>query len=290
MESASIPDEAVWLIQALADERHGPLIERLLRDRVLHREDVLRELSGADSEKRGSNHCYTLLNRLKWQQIVIKNGDVIELRYPDAVHAVLDALDAYVEQISDAKKSAARHRTEQRRANSPDAKLVHARVKSGVSTDRYRKLSPQELRVLQPPSVRWEHLDSHPDEPMLGAARYDVSSHELIINADWRNYVELRDWAVAQVDQATTPAEKVWTIVAEEWSRGLSEIVMHRRHQAFQDGLLDRIGGYLSEDALTTAVTSGSAMKSQVAQAVRKRTEPGRRRQRKNLARLAAAE
>ncbi|MEA2231579.1 MAG: hypothetical protein QOD83_1395 [Solirubrobacteraceae bacterium] len=172
----------------------------------------------------------------------------------------------------------------------PNAKLVHAGVKSGVSRDRYRKLSLKELRVLQPPSGRWEYVDDHPDEPMLGAARYDVNSHELIINADWRNYVELRDCAVAHVDQATTPAEKVWTIVAEQRSRGLSEIVMHRRHQAFQDGLLDRIGGYLSEDALTTAVTSGSAMKSLVAQAVRKRTEPGRRRQRKNLARLAAAE
>ena len=108
------------------------MIERLLRDKALHREDVLRELSGADSRKAGSNHCYSLLKRLTWQQIVVKDGDVVELCYPDAVHAVLDALDAYVEQISETKKTAARDRTEQRRANFPDTKLVHARVKSGV--------------------------------------------------------------------------------------------------------------------------------------------------------------
>lgn len=214
---------------------------------------------------------------------------MVELRYPDAVHAVLDALDVYVEQISDAKKSVARERIEQRRANSPDARLVHARVKSGVPLGS-RKLSREERDILCPPSVRWEFVNDHPDEPMLGAARYDVNSQELIINADWRAYVELRDWTVAHADLATLPAERVWTIVAEEWSRGLSEIVMYRRYQAFQDGLLDRIGGYLSEDALTTAMSSGAPMKSVVAHAVHQRTERARRRQREKLARLAAAE
>ncbi len=286
----SIPDEAVWLIQALAHERHGPLIERLLRDHVLHRDDVLRELSGADSNRPGSNHCYTLLKRLTWQQIVIKDREVVELRYPDAVRAVLDALDTYVEQISDVKRGAARERIEQRTANSPNTKLLHAKVKSGVSTITYRTLSAQELRDSQPPSVRWEFVDDHPDDPMLGAARYDVNEHELVINADWRNYRELRDLAVAQVDQAITPAEQVWRIVAEEWSGGLSDIVMNRRRQALEDGLWDRLGGYLDEDALTTAMTSGAAVKHYVARAVHKRTEPGRRRHRQNLARLAAAE
>jgi hypothetical protein len=289
-ESTSIPDEAVWLIEALAHDRHGPLIERLLRDQVLHRDDVLRELSGAGSDRPGSNHCYTLLKRLTWQQIVIKDREVVELRYPDAVRAVLDALDTYVEQISEAKKSAARERIEQRRANSPNAKLLHAKVKSGVSTLTYRTLSAQERRDWQPPSVRWEFADDRPDDPMLGVARYDVDQHELVINAEWPNYRELRMWAVAQVDQATTSAEQVWRIVAEEWAGGLSEIVTTRSRQAREDGSMDRIGSFLSEDALTTAMTSGAAVKSHVKRAVHKRTEPGRRRHRQNLARLAAAE
>jgi hypothetical protein len=78
--------------------------------------------------------------------------------------------------------------------------------------------------------------------------------------------------------------------VAEEWSGGLSDIVMNRRRQALEDGLWDRLGDYLDEDALTTAMTSGAAVKYYVARAVHKRTEPGRRRHRQNLARLAAAE
>jgi hypothetical protein len=257
---------------------------------VLHRDDVLRELSGAGSDRRGSNHCYTLLKRLTWQQIVTKDREVVELRYPDAVRAVLDALDTYVEQISEAKKRAARERIEQRRANSPNAKLLHAKVKSGVSTPTYLTLSAQERRDWQPPSVRWEFAEDLPDDPILGVARYDVDQHELVINAEWPNYRELRMWAVAQVEQATTSAEQVWRIVAEEWAGGLSEIVISRSRQAREDGSMDRIGSFLSEDALTTAVTSGAAVRSHVHRAVHKRTEPGRRRHRQYLARLAAAE
>ena len=237
---------------------------------MLHRDDVLRELSGAAANRPGSNHCYTLLKRLTWQQIVIKDREVVELRYPDAVRAVLDALDIYVEQISAAKQRAARDRIEQRRANAPNAKLLRAKAKSGVSTPTFRTLSAQERQDIQPPSVRWTFADDQPDDPIVGAARYDVSRHELVINADWPDYRELRAWAVAEVDQAITPAEQVWRIVAEEWSRGLSEIVINRRLQAFEDGLVDRLGGFLSEDALTTAMTAGAPMKSHVGRVVHK--------------------
>ena len=155
---------------------------------------------------------------------------------------------------------------------------------------QHRKPIPEELRVSRPPDVQWEFADDHPDQPMLGAARYDVTAHELIINADWRGYLQLRNWAVAEVDQATTPAERVWSIVAEEWSSVLSHIVMNRRFAAFEDGLLDRIGDYLSEDALTTAMTHGAVMRSHVSRTVQMRTRVGRRRLAEAHARLAAAE
>ena len=99
-QQCTLPEPAVWLVLALADERCCTLLEDILADGPKQRKDALLELSGKSELKRGSNHCYKVLNRLIWQRILRNQGDLVALRTPGAVRDALDALDHYAVRAS----------------------------------------------------------------------------------------------------------------------------------------------------------------------------------------------
>lgn len=265
-----MPEIAVWLAEALAGERQRTLIESLL-DGPRPKQAVLLELGGATASKRGSNHCYTVLNRLVWQQIVRINGDQVELRAPVSVRAILDELDRYAMDLSTSSYSLSSARIERRRTGD-----------SSQGLDQYRigdhSIDPA-ARV--PPHVAWIHR-SDPDQ-LAGllshsAAHYDAERHELSISSSWRPYIALQHACCAFADHYGAMRYVVPGIVNQEWAHTLSEIVVARRAQAYEDGRQDHLGEYLSDDALTTAVIFQDPVRDRVRRRLREHAR--RRRQR----------
>lgn len=265
-----MPEIAVWLAEALAGERQRTLIESLL-DRPRPKQAVLLELGGATASKRGSNHCYTLLNRLVWQQIVRINGDQVELREPVSVRAILDELDHYAMDLSTSSYSLSSARIERRRTGD-----------SGHASDQHRDGNQSaDPSTDGPPHIDWIHRSDRDQLSGLlshSAAHYDAERHMISISSSWRPYIALQYSCCAFADYYGAGRYLVPGIVNQEWAHTLSEIVVARRVQAYEDGRQDLIGDYLSDDALTTAVIFQDPIRDRVRRRLREHAR--RRRQR----------
>ena len=267
-----LPESALWLVDALVNERYCMLIEGILADGPRQRKDVLLELSGASERKRGSNHCYRVLNRLIWQRILRNQGDLVALRAPAAVRDALDALDRY------AVSASASHVVE-------EVTYALSRIESRRQRPRHLEYDfaeprPSDIPVDEPPSVRWM-TPTDPSCPPGGllhtAARYDADSNALTINVDWRPFKTLCETAYASAERRGYPLWRLPWIIPEEWPIALVGAVVARRTQAREDGLEHHLVDYLSEDALTTVVSAPGPILERVHRRVRQQAGRERR-------------
>ncbi|MEA2232329.1 MAG: hypothetical protein QOD83_2145 [Solirubrobacteraceae bacterium] len=110
------------------------------------------------------------------------------------------------------------------------------------------------------PRVRWISRNGgsrFEDELAHAAASYDADVDMLIINADWRGYLELRHEVGRAISNATLVAtDEAWTIAHDEWAQALSSTVIACQNIATEDSSADRLAEYLSDGALTASVAN----------------------------------